>query len=136
MYVTYVRNTRFVSPGNLANISFMRLSLVELFSVDEAAAYQQAFLYIRQLAIHLRNAVRVHKKVKVTTRIYKFIHLCVIFFQETLQTVCNWQFISSLQLWCTLLSKSVKSSPLKMLLYPIIEVIFINVKANFSIKFL
>ncbi|XP_059473925.1 nucleolar complex protein 2 homolog [Neocloeon triangulifer] len=102
MYVTYVRNTRFLSPSVLANVNFMRLSLVELFYVDEAAAYQQAFLYIRQLAIHLRNAVRVHKK-------------------ETLQTVCNWQYVSSLQLWCTLLARTTKSSPLRMLLYPVVE---------------
>jgi nucleolar complex protein 2 len=77
MYVTYVRNTRFISPGNLANISFMRLSLVELFAVDEAAAYQQAFLYIRQLAIHLRNAVRVHKKVNFENLGLKFVAVLV-----------------------------------------------------------
>ncbi|XP_065332091.1 nucleolar complex protein 2 [Cloeon dipterum] len=102
MYATYVRNTRFLSPSVLANVSFMRISLVELFYVDEAAAYQLAFLYIRQLAIHLRTAVRVHKK-------------------ETLQTVCNWQYVSSLQLWCALLARTTKSSPLRMLLYPVVE---------------
>ena len=63
MYMAYVRNTKFTSPTTLSHINFMQRSLVEVLSVDVALTYQYAFVYIRQLAIHLRNAINVQKKV-------------------------------------------------------------------------
>lgn len=63
MYVGYIANSKFVSPKSLPGINFMRQSLTEMFSINEAISYNHAFLYIRQLAIHLRNAVTLKKKV-------------------------------------------------------------------------
>ena len=42
----------------------MQNSLVEIFGIDVNSTYQQGFVYIRQLAIHLRNAIIQRKKVK------------------------------------------------------------------------
>lgn len=63
MYIKYVQNSKFVSPNTLPGINFMRQSLSELYLVNNEYGYNNAFLYLRQLAIHLRNALTLKKKV-------------------------------------------------------------------------
>ena len=61
--MNFVKNTKFMSPKTRPVIVFMQNSLVEIFSLDSHLTYQHAFVYIRQLAIHLRNAIIRQKKV-------------------------------------------------------------------------
>jgi len=63
MYVKYVQNAKFVSVNTLPGINFMRQSLVEIYLLNHNLSYNHAFLYIRQLAIQLRNAVTLKKQV-------------------------------------------------------------------------
>lgn len=104
MYLSYVQNSKFVSPSTLPNINFMRRSLAEIFALDLTVAYQHAFLYIRQLAIHLRNAVVLKKK-------------------ESQQAVYNWQYMNSLRLWVDILSITNTKSQLQPLIYPLVSII-------------
>ena len=117
MYMEYVRNSKFVSPTSLASINFMRRSLTELFLLDLNAAYHHVFLFIRQLAIHLRNAILLQKK-------------------EQFQQIYNWQYVNSLRLWGDVLStvsmnasgngapvKTDNKSKLIDLIYPLVNII-------------
>ncbi|KAL1494504.1 hypothetical protein ABEB36_010091 [Hypothenemus hampei] len=103
MYMTYVKNSKFVSTSSLASINFMKRSLVEMFALDLNVAYSHVFLYIRQLAIHLRNAITMNKK-------------------ENIQAVYNWQYINSLRLWGMLLAMTHSKTQLEQLVYPFIQV--------------
>ena len=57
MYMAYIRNVKFTSPNSWPLINFMRRSLAEIYNLDPVLAYRYAFVYIRQLTIHLRNAM-------------------------------------------------------------------------------
>ncbi|XP_023304559.2 nucleolar complex protein 2 homolog [Lucilia cuprina] len=105
MYLSYVRNSKFVSPNTLPAINFMRRSLVEMFALDLNVTYQHAFLYIRQLAIHLRNAVILKKK-------------------DSFQACYNWQYINSLRLWSDLLGTTSDKPQLQPLVYPLVTITF------------
>lgn len=109
MYMTYVKNSKFVSPSTWPGINFMRRSLVEMFALDLNVSYQCVFLYIRQLAIHLRNAIVVQKV-------------------ENRQAVYNWQFINSLHLWADLIAATSNKPQLQSLLYPLVMVITNTIK--------
>lgn len=103
MYMVYVINTKFMSPSTLPGINFMRRSLVEMFALDLTYSYQHVFLYVRQLAIQLRNAITLKKK-------------------ENIQAVYNWQYINSIHLWADLLAFTSHKPQLQQLVYPLVQI--------------
>ncbi|CBY12729.1 unnamed protein product [Oikopleura dioica] len=80
MYKAYLANAKFVNTSTLPNIYFMQNCLIELYKLNDLICYQHGFLYIRQLAIHLRKALMNASK-------------------DTRRTICNWQFLSAVSLW-------------------------------------
>ena len=108
----------------------MKNSASELFCLNHQAAYQHAFGYIRQLAVHLRNSMKL--KTKVTRIVYtrSFFH-CLDFFKDSYKQVYNWQYVHAIDFWSLLLARAcetqgssdgVKNSDLQPLIYPLVQV--------------
>ena len=62
-YLTLIRSSKSTSTHTLPSINLMKNSASEVFCTDHATSYQHAFKYIRQLAIHLRNSMKLKTKV-------------------------------------------------------------------------
>lgn len=90
----------------------MKNSATEIYCTNQSAAYQLAFGYIRQLAIHLRNSMKVKSK-------------------DAFKQVYNWQFVHCVDFWCIVLARacsfdaeaeSGEESDLKPLIYPLVQI--------------
>ncbi|CAG8447506.1 10994_t:CDS:10 [Ambispora leptoticha] len=112
IYMTFVRNCRTTTVYTISSINFMTNCGVEIYGLDLKVSYQFAFVYIRQLAIHLRNSMLVKSK-------------------ESYQNVYNWQFIHCLEFWSRVLATycdqrrlaaTGEESPLQPLIYPLVQV--------------
>ncbi|KAJ7875397.1 Noc2-domain-containing protein [Mycena olivaceomarginata] len=111
-YLAFVRSSKSTSAHTLPSINLMKNSASEVFSLDPAVAYQHAFGYIRQLAIHLRNSMKVKTK-------------------EAYKQVYNWQYIHCIDFWSIVLARACdaatesetgKESELEPLIYPLVQV--------------
>ncbi|KAI9500255.1 Noc2p family-domain-containing protein [Coemansia spiralis] len=113
IYLTYVRHSNVKNIASLTTIQLMRNCGVELYGGDAKASYQHAFVYIRQLAIHLRNSMQLRNK-------------------ESFRAIYNWQFINSLNFWTEVLATycgdRAEEQPelcatLESLVYPLTQII-------------
>ncbi|KAG5735577.1 hypothetical protein E4T56_gene11159 [Termitomyces sp. T112] len=112
-YLTLIRSSKSTNVHSLPSINLMKNSASEVFCIDHSTAYQHAFGYIRQLAIHLRNSMKVKTK-------------------EGYKQVYNWQFVHCIDFWSIVLARACDSrtqvknddtaSDLKPLIYPLVQV--------------
>lgn len=120
-YSTFLRNCRKTNAHTMDSINFSKNSAVELFGIDELLSYQVGFEYVRQLAIHLRNTITSTSNVSATLG------------KDAYRTIYNWQFCHSLDFWSRVLAQHCnpekelvshknQESPLRSLIYPLVQV--------------
>ncbi|KAL9316922.1 hypothetical protein ACSQ67_013439 [Phaseolus vulgaris] len=104
IYKAYVLNCHFVNAVKLKHIRFLGNCVIELLGVDLPTAYQHAFIYIRQLAMILRDALNAKTK-------------------EAFRKVYEWKFINCLELWTGAICAYSSESDFKQLAYPLTQII-------------
>lgn len=85
IYKAYVLNCQFVSGSKLKHIQFLGNCVIELYRLNLSSSYQHAFIFIRQLAMILRDALTVKTKV-LATILQKF---CVVFVSYVSIKLCS-----------------------------------------------
>ncbi|KAF8935013.1 Nucleolar Complex 2 protein [Dissophora ornata] len=108
VYLTFVRYAKTTTVHTLPNLHLMQNCVAQLYGLDVDRSYQHGFVYIRQLAIHLRNAVLIKTK-------------------ESFKAVYNWQYLHCLGLWSQVVSTHAlnnagQPTPLHALIYPLVQV--------------
>ncbi|KAJ3357185.1 Nucleolar Complex 2 protein [Allomyces javanicus] len=106
VYMMFVKSSRHTNVHTLPMITLMTRCAVEIYGLVPDESYQYAFIYVRQLAIHLRNAMAMKTK-------------------ESFKLVYHWQYIHSLRFWANVLlthAPKGSTSPLAALVYPVVQV--------------
>lgn len=117
MYLKFARQCKTYNELTAPTVVFMIQSVTELYGTDIALAYQQAFLYVRQLALHLRAALL--KKSEETTR-----------------QITSMQYLNCIRLWTKVISTySSTEEGLGALAFPLSQVIFGVISAVTSIYY-
>ena len=113
-YQGLVKGSRITNIHSLPGIHLMKNSAAELWGLDPNIGYTTGFMYIRQLAVHLRTSITHPTK-------------------ESYKTIYNWQYTHSLDFWSRVLStncsprtnttlKRSSESPLHPLIYPLVQI--------------
>ncbi|KAL8936296.1 MAG: hypothetical protein Q9216_005003 [Gyalolechia sp. 2 TL-2023] len=113
-YQGLVKGSRVTNPHTLAAINLMKNSAAELWGIDAEIGYTTGFVYIRQLAVHLRTSITQPTK-------------------DSYKQIYNWQYVHSLDFWSRVIAthcspaanhllKVSSDSPLHPLLYPLVQI--------------
>ncbi|KAL8697247.1 MAG: hypothetical protein Q9224_002412 [Gallowayella concinna] len=113
-YQGLVKGSRVTNSHTLPAINLMKNSAAELWGIDPAVGYTTGFVYIRQLAVHLRSSVTQPTK-------------------DSYKQIYNWQYIHSLDFWSRVIAthcspvsnpslKASSDSSLHPLLYPLVQI--------------
>ncbi|EOY11700.1 Peroxidase 31, putative isoform 4 [Theobroma cacao] len=104
IYKAYVLNCHFMNAVKLQHIQFLANCVIELIRVDLPTAYQHAFVFIRQLAMLLRDALNMKTK-------------------EAFRKVYEWKFMNCLELWTGAICAYSSEADFKPLAYPLTQII-------------
>ncbi|KAF2753177.1 Noc2-domain-containing protein [Pseudovirgaria hyperparasitica] len=111
-YQGLVKGSRNTTIHTIQGVNLMKNSAAELWGIDAGVGYTTGFTFIRQLAIHLRSSITKKEN-------------------ESYKKVYNWQYVHSLDFWSRVISlfcdnlreaMSGKESPLRPLIYPVVQV--------------
>ncbi|XP_068338305.1 nucleolar complex-associated protein 2 [Pyrus communis] len=105
IYKAYVLNCQFITAAKLQHVQFRANCVIELYGVDLPTAYQQAFVFIRQLAMILREALSSKTK-------------------EAFRKVYEWKFMNCLELWTGAVSAYGSEPEFRPVAYPLAQVIY------------
>ncbi|CAM8919430.1 unnamed protein product [Rhodiola kirilowii] len=112
IYKAYVLNCHFVNAAKLKHLQFLANCVIELLGVDLPAAYQHAFVFIRQLAMILREAHDVRHKDSKTKK-KELLH----------RKVYEWKFMNCLELWTGAICAYSSEADFKPLAYPMTQIL-------------
>lgn len=112
VYLSYVRNSKFLNNETIKRVSTMRNCIINLYNLNLKSAYQCAFIYIRQLGVHVRNAL------KDKTR-------------DSFSQLFNFQFLNSVRLWVYMIVYS-KRKELQPLCFPLVQIIISCIRLSSS----
>ncbi|XP_024029610.1 nucleolar complex protein 2 homolog [Morus notabilis] len=104
IYKAYVLNCQFINALKLQHIQFLQNCVIELFGVEIPTAYQHAFVFIRQLAMILREALNTKTK-------------------EAFRKVYEWKFMNSLELWTGAICAYSTEADFRLLAFPLTQII-------------
>ncbi|RWR92651.1 nucleolar complex protein 2 [Cinnamomum micranthum f. kanehirae] len=116
IYKAYVSNCQYVNASKLQHIQFLGNCVIELYGVDLPNAYQHAFVFIRQMAMILRDAVAMKTK-------------------EAFGKVYEWKFMNCLELWTGMICAYSSEADLQPLAYPLTQIIFGVARLNPTVRF-
>ncbi|CAI2327766.1 unnamed protein product [Caenorhabditis sp. 36 PRJEB53466] len=107
-YVAFVANSKVVTNETWPLLQFMHRTFAELTILNPEAAYKYAFVYIRQTAVHLRNAMIAKGRKDLIFSIY------------------NWQMMQCMYMWVRVIAKAHSvngAETIGELVYPLIQAI-------------
>ncbi|KDE02742.1 hypothetical protein MVLG_06726 [Microbotryum lychnidis-dioicae p1A1 Lamole] len=116
VYATFLSSSKTTNVHSLPSLNLMKNAASQLFLIDgkqeQELVYQLTFGYVRMLAMLLRKAVKEG-------------------FKDSFKSAYNWQFVHAFDFWSIVLSSAcdlertrsqTHDSPLRQLLYPLIQV--------------
>ena len=104
LFLTLIRTVQQYTARVMPKVGFLLNAMVELYGTDLEAAYQHAFVYIRQLAVYLRAALQDPSQA------------------SNLRTVCNWQYLIALRTWAFVVSTYHETKQLGPLIHPVVQI--------------